>query len=77
MRIISQIKEDFPYDKIVVYVNDNMILCRPIPDYEEKSYILGEYVDNERAMEVFDVIHIANKSYKRGMADPSFKMPEE
>lgn len=79
MRIISQLKDDFPYDKIVVYVNDNIILCRPIPAHGEKCYMLGEYVDNERAVEVFNEINDYYNNYSTDGCYPNavFIMPEE
>lgn len=78
MRIISQIKEDIPYEHVVVFVDDNFVKWRPIPDIDKKSYALGEYVDNERALEVFSEIHNHFENYAGDVYPLTvFIMPEE
>lgn len=57
MRVISQTFMDFPYEQIVVFVDDNRVCCRPVNDMSGRYYLLGEYKTNERAKEVFRNIH--------------------
>lgn len=79
MRIISQLKEDFPYDKIVVYVDEDRVMGRAIPDLEGKICILGEYVDNERAVEVFSEINDYYNNYSTDgcYQNAVFNMPDD
>ena len=49
MRVISQTFMDFPYEHIVVFVDDNKVCCRPVNDMSGRYYLLGEYETNERA----------------------------
>lgn len=60
MRIISQLGMDFPYEQIIVFIDDNCVKCKPVSDMSAKSYFLGEYDTEERAQEVFRSI---NTSY--------------
>lgn len=57
MRVISQTFMDFPYEQIVVFVDDNKVSCRIVNDMNGRYYLLGEYKTNERAQEVFKNIH--------------------
>ena len=57
MRIISQNGYDFPYEQIVVIVNENRVICRPISDMGGRYYLLGHYDTEERAQEVFRELH--------------------
>lgn len=77
MRIISQNYEDIPYLNIVVYVDDNEVMYRPIPDFEKRAYILGEYESERRAMEVFAKInhHFDNYSPEDTYPNTVFRMP--
>ena len=75
MRIISQLEMDFPYEQIVVIVNENRVICRPISDMGGRYYLLGHYYTEERAQEVFKEIQ---RTYKT--CDINFivyVMPEE
>lgn len=60
MRIISQNLMDVPYDQIVVMVDDNKVICRPVSNMEGRYYLLGNYQSNERAVEIF---HEINKTF--------------
>lgn len=57
MRVISQTFMDFPYEQIVVFVDDNRVCCRPVNDMSGRYYLLGEYKTNERAQEIFKNLH--------------------
>ena len=57
MRIISQLGMDFPYNQIIVFVDDNCVQCKSVSDISEISYLLGRYETEERAREVFNEIH--------------------
>ena len=57
MRIISQLGMDFPYEQIIVFIDDNFVKCKHVSDMSAKSYFLGEYDTEERAHEVFNEIH--------------------
>ena len=59
MRIISQLGMDFPYDQIIVFIDDNCVKCKPVSDMCAKSYFLGEYDTPKRAKEVFDSINVS------------------
>lgn len=56
MRIISQTGMDFPYEHIVVFINDNKVACKPVNEMSGKYCTLGIYDSCERAMEVFNSI---------------------
>lgn len=56
MRIISQSLMDFPYDQIIVEVDENRVMCK-LCGQSGVKYQLGEYKSNERAVEVFDEIN--------------------
>lgn len=82
MRIISQNFSSFPFEQIIVEVDDNSIMCR-LCAVPEKRYCLGRYKDCERAKEVFEKLdrHYSVLPY---MEDGntlynlnSFVMPEE
>lgn len=60
MRIISQNGYDFPYEQVVVIVDEKDVICRPISDMRGRYYLLGHYDTEERAQEIFNSI---NKSY--------------
>ena len=60
MRIISQNLMDFPYEQIVVSVDNNKVFCKPVNKMDGRYYLLGEYENNERAVQVFNEI---NKAY--------------
>ena len=83
MRIISQSFADFPYDKIVIFVDDNMVCCGTANDWMGKHSILGEYESNERAVEVFRDINKAFYNIPLMDGDgcfynqTTFVMPEE
>lgn len=83
MRIISQTKRDYPYEHIVVSLEENRVVCRPINDLYGRDCTLGIYDSYERANEVFESI---NHFYKvtPSMGDVEtlylgnvFIMPEE
>lgn len=57
MRIISQTKRDYPYEHIVVGVEENRVVCRPVIDLYGRDHTLGIYDSHERAKEVFESIH--------------------
>ena len=57
MRIISQNGYDFPYEKIVVILDRNSVICRTISDMNRRYYFLGQYDTDERAKEVFIELH--------------------
>lgn len=57
MRVISQAFMDFPYEQIVIFVDDNKVCCRVVSDMNGRYYLLGEYEINERAQEVFKNIY--------------------
>lgn len=57
MRIISQTGRDYPYEHIVVGVEENRVECRPVNDLYGRSFILGSYESHERAVEVFNGIY--------------------
>lgn len=82
MRIISQSLIDFPYEQIIVEVDENRVLCR-MCSQPNARYQLGEYKDNERAVEVFNRINKQFHSFplmRRGGAlynQTTFVMPEE
>lgn len=59
MRIISQLGMDFPYEQIIVFIDDNHVKCKPVSDMSAKSYLLGEYDTAERAKEVFNSINVS------------------
>lgn len=60
MRIISQNFMDFPYEQIVVFVDENRVGCRPVNDMNGRYYTLGIYRNEKRAKDVFNAI---NKAY--------------
>lgn len=71
MRIISQNLVSFPFERIIVEVDDNSIMCR-LCAVPEKRYYLGRYKDCERAKGVFKEIDFADFRNEK-----CFKMPEE
>lgn len=82
MRIISQNFASFPFEQIIVEVDDNSIMCR-LCAVPEQRYCLGRYKDCKRAEEVFLELdkYYSNLPY---MEDGetlynlnSFVMPEE
>lgn len=83
MRIISQNLMDFPYEQIVVAVDDNRVICRPVNAMGGRYYTLGVYRDVERAEEVFNAImkhHDETPLMEDGNTlynTASFTMPEE
>lgn len=83
MRVISQTFMDFPYEHIVVFVDDNKVCCRPVNDMSGRYYLLGEYETNERAQEVFNIIHEDYEGLplmedgERLYNTPCFIMPEK
>lgn len=75
MRIISQSGMDFPYEQIIVFIDDNCVKCIPVSDMSSKSYLLGQYETEERAKEVFNEI---NDNYAHfDTSSMVFVMPEE
>lgn len=64
MRIISQTGMDFPYEQIVVMVDENKVVCKPINDMNGKSYVLGVYKDCEAATETFNEIYEKYESFR-------------
>lgn len=77
MRIISQNLMDFPYGQIVVAVDDNKVICRPVNEMGGRYYTLGIYRDEERAEEVFcEIIEHFENIVNKGRYD-SFRMPED
>lgn len=83
MRIISQNLMDFPYEQIVVAVDDNRVICWPVSNMGGRYYLLGKYNVCDRAREVFNSIF----DYYKGTPqmedgetlylDNTFVMPEE
>lgn len=59
MRIISQLGMNFPYEQMVVFIDDNFVKCKPVSDLSAKSYLLGEYDTAQRAKEVFNSINVS------------------
>lgn len=57
MRIISQNGMDFPYEQIVVFIDENKVACLPVSNMGGRYYLLGEYESCERAAEVFNKIN--------------------
>lgn len=50
MRVVSQDGEfDFPYEQIVVMLNDNHVICKPISDVGGRYYTLASYSAEEKA----------------------------
>lgn len=83
MRIISQLGMDYPYEQIIVFIDDNCVKCKPVSDMSAKSYLLGEYDTVQRAKEVFNSINVSYYNMPL-MADgitffnqTSFVMPEK
>lgn len=75
MRIISQLGMDFPYEQIIVFIDDNCVKCTPISDMGERHYLLGQYETEERSLEVFAEIR---KTYSTCNIDCLvYEMPEE
>lgn len=80
MRIISQNFSSFPFEQIIVEVDDNSIMCRlcAVPG---KRYCLGAYKDCERAKEVFKELdkYYSDLPYRENTFHnlSSFVMPEE
>lgn len=84
MRIISQKRNiSYPFDKLVVWVDKNHILCRVIGNPINTRGFLGTYKSHERAKEVFNELdhHYSNLPYMEDGATlynlNSFVMPEE
>lgn len=83
MRIISQNLMDFPYEQIVVAIDDNKVICRPVNDMGGRYYTLGVYRDEERAEEVLgEIAYFHNNpkiSFNIGVLsyEKVFSMPEE
>lgn len=81
MRIISQNGMDFPYDRIIVYTDENSVMCKTLND--GKRYCLGIYKDCDRANEVFKSIYMKSEmtSSTTGgsllLLEKTFIMPEE
>lgn len=75
MRIISKLGMDFPYEQIIVLVDDNCVKCKPVSDFMGRNDLLGVYDTEERAREVFNEIH---DNYARlDTRSMVFVMPEE
>lgn len=75
MRIISQNGYDFPYEQILVYLDERKICCKSISKPEGRYFLLGEYDTKERAKEVFREIQ---RTYKTCNIDCLvYVMPEE
>lgn len=55
MRIISQTGMDFPYEQVIVYIDESSVMCKTL--LESKRYCLGVYKDSERARAVFESIY--------------------
>lgn len=78
MRIISKTGMDFPYEQIVVMIDDNKVLCKPISNMSGREYLLGEYLSHERAVEIFCAIdrYYENCYIGDGYLFKAFVMPE-
>lgn len=84
MRVISQ-KENisYPFDKLVVWVNEKKVLCEVIGNTRNNRELLGEYDTHGRAVEVFEELdkHYTNFPYMDDGATlyelNSFRMPGE
>lgn len=66
MRIINQKANiSYPFDKLVVYVDEKNVLCEVIGNTKNYREILGTYDTHERAAEVFNEIdkHSTNLPY--------------
>lgn len=72
MRIIGQNFMDIPYDQVLICVDDERILCRPLSRVNDSVFALGEYESNKRTVEVFEKIIKAGQD-----KCPVFRMPEE
>lgn len=84
MRIINQNHDiSYPFDKLVVWVDGNNILCEVIGIQRCIRDFLGTYESHERAKEVFNQLdkHYSNLPYMEDGATlynlNSFVMPEE
>ena len=83
MRIIRQNKMDFPYEQIVVAVDDNKVICKPVSNMDGRYYLLGKYNGCDRAGEVFNSIfdyYIGAPQMEDGETlylNNAFVMPEE
>lgn len=76
MRIISQTGRDYPYEHIVVGVEENRVECRPVNDLYGRDFTLGTYKDFETAHEVFCMIRGTYLDKLPGQSCV-FEMPEE
>lgn len=84
MRVISQNHNiSYPFDKLVVWVDRNHVLCEMIGSQRNTREFLGTYKSHERAKEVFNELdhHYSNLPYMEEVATlynlSSFVMPEE
>lgn len=75
MRIISQNGMDFPYDHIVVSIDDNKVICN-MSNNMSRRFLLGKYKCFGTAYEVFCMIHDAFLDKLPGQSCV-FEMPEE
>ena len=84
MRVITQKNNiSYPFDKLVVWVEEKTVFCEVIGDMRNNGEVLGTYDTHERAEEVFNELdrHYTNIPY---MDDGetfyelnSFRMPGE
>lgn len=84
MRIICQNHSiSYPFDKLVVWVDEKNVLCEVIGNQRNTREVLGTYESHERAKEVFDELdkHYSNFPYMEDGSTfynlNSFVMPEE
>lgn len=84
MRIISQKSNiSYPFDKLVVWVEEKTVFCEVIGSTKNIREILGIYNTHERAVEVFDELdkHYTNLPYMEDGTTlyelNSFRMPGE
>ena len=84
MRIISQNHSiSYPFDKLVVWVDEKNVLCEVVGNQRNTREVLGTYESHERAKEVFHAIHSHYenvhllKDLKAVYRQRSFEMPEE
>ncbi len=82
MRVISQKHNiSYPFDKLVVWVDKNNVLCEVIGNQRNTREFLGTYKSHERAKEVFNELdkYYSDLPYRENTFHnlSSFVMPEE
>lgn len=83
MRVINQKHNiSYPFDKLVVWVDEKNVLCEVVGNQRNIREVLGTYESHERAKEVFNELdrHYSNLPYMEDGTTlynlTSFAMPE-